>query len=133
MIRIANGQGFWGDWLEAPVRLVDQGPIDFLVLDYLAEVTLSILQKQNQDAPRLGYARDFPPLIGRLAAKLRDRGIKVVANAGGVNPAACARAVLDVAPGLKVAVVHGDDVFTRLDEFLGKGYEMRDINTGEPI
>src|SRR5580700_9778713 len=133
MIRIANGQGFWGDWLEAPVRLVDEGPIDFLVLDYLAEVTMSILQKQKQEDPALGYARDFPPLIGRVAKKLRDRSIKVVANAGGVNPTACARAVLKAAPGLKVAVVHGDDVFDRIDEFLGKGYEMRDMDTGQPI
>ena len=133
MIRIANGQGFWGDWLEAPVRLVDQGPIDFLVLDYLAEVTMSILQKQKQEDPALGYARDFPPLIGRLAGKLKEHNIKVVANAGGVNPTACARAVLKAAPGLKVAVVHGDDVFNRVDEFLGKGYEMRDMDTGQPI
>jgi hypothetical protein len=133
MIRIANGQGFWGDWLEAPVRLVDQGPIDFLVLDYLAEVTMSILQKQKQEDPALGYARDFPPLIGRLARKLKERDIKVVANAGGVNPVACAYAVLNAAPGLKVAVVHGDDVFDRIDEFLGKGYEMRDMETGQPI
>ena len=64
MIRIANGQGFWGDWLEAPVRLVEQGPLDYLALDYLAEVTMSILQKQKQADPDLGYARDFPPLIG---------------------------------------------------------------------
>jgi hypothetical protein len=133
MIRIANGQGFWGDWLEAPVRLVDQGPIDFLVLDYLAEVTMSILQKQKQEDPALGYARDFPPLIGRLARKLKERNIKVVANAGGVNPVACAHAVLQAAPGLKVAVVHGDDVFDRIDEFLGKGYEMHDMETGQPI
>jgi hypothetical protein len=133
VIRIANGQGFWGDWLEAPVRLVDQGPIDYLVLDYLAEVTMSILQKQKQEDPALGYARDFPPLIGRVAKKLRDRNIKVVANAGGVNPVACARAVLKAAPGLKVAVVHGDDVFHRIDEFLAKGYEMRDMDTGQPI
>jgi Acyclic terpene utilisation family protein AtuA len=133
MIRIANGQGFWGDWLEAPVRLVDEGPIDFLVLDYLAEVTMSILQKQKQDDPALGYARDFPPLIGRLARKLKERNVKVVANAGGVNPTACAQAVLKAAPGLKVAVVHGDDVFHRIDEFLGKGYEMRDMETGQPI
>lgn len=133
MIRIANGQGFWGDWLEAPVRLVDQGPIDFLVLDYLAEITMSILQKQKQEDPNLGYARDFPPLIGRLAARLKQKNIKVVANAGGVNPAACARAVLQAAPSLKVAVVHGDDVFDRLDEFAAKGYEMRDMDTGEPI
>lgn len=133
MIRVANGQGFWGDWLEAPVRLVDQGPIDFLVLDYLAEVTMSILQKQRQENPELGYARDFPPLIGRLAKKIKERKIRVVANAGGVNPAACAKAVLAAAPGLKVAVVHGDDVFGRIDEFLGKGYEMRDMDTGAPI
>ena len=72
MIRIANGQGFWGDWLEAPVRLVEQGPIDYLTLDYLAEVTMSILQKQKQADPSLGYARDFPPLIGRIA-KQHDR------------------------------------------------------------
>ena len=90
MIRIANGQGFWGDWLEAPVRLVDQGPIDFLVLDYLAEVTMSILQKQKQEDPALGYARDFPPLIGRIAKQMLDRNIRVIANAGGVNPIACA-------------------------------------------
>lgn len=133
MIRIANGQGFWGDWLEAPVRLVEQGPIDYLALDYLAEVTMSILQKQRQADPRLGYARDFPPLIGRIARQLRERGIKVLANAGGVNPEGCAREVLRLAPGLKVAVVTGDDVFPRLDELLAKGCEMRDMDTGAPL
>ncbi len=137
MIRIANGQGFWGDWLEAPVRLVEDGPIDYLTLDYLAEVTMSILQKQRQADPELGYARDFPPLIGRIAPQLRQRGIKVIANAGGVNPVACARAVLKAAPGLlpalKVAVVLGDDVLGRIDEFLAKGCEMRNIDTGEPL
>jgi len=133
MIRIANGQGFWGDWLEAPVRLVEQGPIDYLALDYLAEITMSILQKQKQDDPKLGYARDFPPLVARIAGKIRERGVKVIANAGGVNPVACAREVLRLAPALKVAVVLGDDVFARLDEFLSKGYEMRDMDTGEPL
>jgi hypothetical protein len=133
MIRIANGQGFWGDWLEAPVRLVEQGPIDYLALDYLAEITMSILQKQKQEDPKLGYARDFPPLIARIAGRIRERGLKVIANAGGVNPVACARQVLRLAPGLKVAVVLGDDVFSRLDEFLAKGFEMRDMDTGEPL
>ncbi|HEV3333258.1 MAG TPA: acyclic terpene utilization AtuA family protein [Bryobacteraceae bacterium] len=133
MIRIANGQGFWGDWLEAPVRLVEQGPIDYLVLDYLAEITMSILQKQKQADPHLGYARDFPPLVARIAGKIRERGVKVIANAGGVNPVACAREVVRMAPALKVAVVLGDDVFERLDEFLAKGYPMRDMDTGEPI
>jgi hypothetical protein len=133
MIRIANGQGFWGDWLEAPVRLVEQGPIDYLALDYLAEVTMSILQKQRQADPNLGYARDFPPLVARLAGRIRERGITVIANAGGVNPVACAREVVRLAPGLKVAVVLGDDVYDRLDEFHAKGYELRDMDTGEPL
>jgi hypothetical protein len=133
MIRIANGQGFWGDWLEAPVRLVEQGPIDYLILDYLAEVTMSILQKQKDANPELGYARDFPPLIARLAKQIRERNIKVVANAGGVNPQACARAVLRAAPGLKVAVVSGDDIFGRLDELIAKGHPMRDMDTGQPL
>ena len=133
MIRIANGQGFWGDWLEAPVRLVEQGPLDYLTLDYLAEVTMSILQKQKQENPDLGYARDFPPLIGRIARRLRDGNVKVVANAGGVNPVACARAVRQAAPELRVAVVLGDDVLPRIPEFLAKGYEMRDLDTGEPL
>jgi hypothetical protein len=133
MIRIANGQGFWGDWLEAPVRLVEQGPIDYLALDYLAEITMSILQKQKQADPNLGYARDFPPLIARIAGHIRERGVRVIANAGGVNPVACAREVVRQAPGLKVAVVLGDDVYPRLDEFLAKGYQMRDMDTGEPL
>lgn len=133
MIRIANGQGFWGDWLEAPVRLIEEGPIDYLALDYLAEITMSILQKQKEADPKLGYARDFPPLIARIAKRMRERGVKVIANAGGVNPIACAREVVRVAPGLKVAVVLGDDVSGRIDEFLAKGFEMRDMDTGEPI
>ncbi len=133
MIRIANGQGFWGDWLEAPVRLVEQGPIDYLALDYLAEITMSILQKQKQADPNLGYARDFPPLVARIAGHIRERGVRVIANAGGVNPVACAREVVRLAPGLKVAVVLGDDVYSRLDEFLAKGYEMRDMDSGAPI
>ena len=133
MIRIANGQGFWGDWLEAPVRLVEQGPIDYLILDYLAEVTMSILQKQKERDANLGYASDFPPLIGRLKDKLRAGNIKVIANAGGVNPEACAKEVLKHAPGFKIAVVTGDDVLGRIDEFLSKGYAMRDMDTGEAI
>lgn len=130
MIRIANGQGFWGDWLEAPVRLIEGGPIDYLALDYLAEITMSILQKQKQADPRLGYARDFPPLIGRVAKQLRDRGVRVIANAGGVNPVACAEEVRRLAPSLKVAVVLGDNFYDRIDEFLARGWEMRNMDNG---
>jgi hypothetical protein len=133
MIRIANGQGFWGDWLEAPIRLVEQGPIDFLTLDYLAEVTMAILQKQRHRDPALGYARDFPVLMARLAPKLREGRIKVLANAGGLNPLACAREVRRLAPELKVAVVLGDDVTERVGEFLDNGYSMTNMDTGEPL
>src|SRR3954453_19803165 len=133
MIRIANGQGFWGDWLEAPVRLVEQGPIDYLILDYLAEVTMSILQKQKESDPSLGYARDFPVLMERLAKQLRARGVRVIANAGGVNPIACAREVKRLAPDLKVAVVLGDDIFDRLNTMIAAGIEFRNIDTGQPV
>src|SRR6476620_11632519 len=133
MIRIANGQGFWGDWLEAPVRLVEGGPIDYLILDYLAEITMSIVQKQKQADPNLGYARDFPPLIARIAKRIRERGIKVIANAGGVNPIACAREVRRLAPDVKVAVVLGDDVYDRIDDMLARGLEMRSMDTGDPL
>ena len=133
MIRIANGQGFWGDWSEAPVRLVEDGPIDYLTLDYLAEVTMSILQKQKKADPALGYARDFPPLIGRLAKKLKSRGVRVVANAGGVNPRACAAEVRRLAPELRVAIVTGDDVLNRINDMLTRGIELRNMDTGEPL
>ena len=75
----------------------------------------------------------FPPLIGKIAGSIREKKIKVVANAGGVNPVACARAVLAAAPGLKVAVVLGDDLFGRIDDLLAKGHEMRDMDTGAPL
>ena len=137
MIRIANGQGFWGDWLEAPVRLVEQGPIDYLALDYLAEITMSILQKQKEADPNLGYARDFPPLIARIQRRLIERDVKVIANAGGVNPTACKDAVLDVAKRqgiqVKIATVAGDDIMDQLDKFLARGIELKNMDTGEPL
>jgi hypothetical protein len=137
-VRIANGQGFWGDWLEAPVRQVELGPIDYLVLDYLAEITMSILQKQKARDPSLGYAKDFVPLVARISPHLIDRNIKVISNAGGVNPVACAQAVVDAAHakgvrGLKVAVITGDDIFDRLDEMLARGIAFDDLDSGESI
>ena len=85
-VRIASGQGFWGDWLEAPVRQVEGGPIDYLMMDYLAEVTMSIMQKQKERDPETGYARDVVPLLTRILPKLIERNIRVTTNAGGVNP-----------------------------------------------
>src|SRR5580698_5240383 len=137
MIRIANGQGFWGDSLEAPVEQVRRGPIDYLTLDYLAEVTMSILQKQRSRDPQAGYARDFVDMIARVLPDLKERRIRVIANAGGVNPAACRDAVLEAAKRqgieIKVATVSGDDIMGRLDGFLERGVELRNMETGEPL
>src|SRR5207248_999321 len=109
-VRIAAGQGFWGDWLEAPYRQVTGGPIDYLMMDYLAEVTMSILQKQKSRDPSLGYAKDFVPLMERILPTVVERGIKVTANAGGVNPQACAQAVTDAARRLTLApMIHAFD------------------------
>ena len=139
MIRIANAQGFWGDSLEAPLEQLRGGPIDYLTLDYLAEVTMSILQKQFARDPESGYARDFVQMIERGAKEIVERGVKVVANAGGVNPETCARAVeaalarAGYAGRLTIGVVTGDNILARLDEFMTKGVELRNIDTGAPL
>src|SRR3979409_867492 len=91
-IRIAAGQGFWGDLPDAPVRQVEGGPIDYLMLDYLAEVTMSIMQKQKARDPNAGYARDFVPLMKQILPACVARNIRVTANAGGVYVARCAGA-----------------------------------------
>ncbi len=138
-IRIASGQGFWGDQLDAPKQQVEGGPIDYLMLDYLAEVTMSIMQKQRSRNPELGYARDFVPLMGELLPAVVERGIHVVANAGGVNPEGCRDAVLEEArrAGLtgraRIAMVTGDDLLDRLPELLERGVELRNMETGEPL
>jgi hypothetical protein len=138
-IRIASGQGFWGDMLDAPVRQVEGGPIDYLMLDYLAEVTMSIMQKQRARDPSAGYARDFVPLMKQILPACVERNIRVTANAGGVNVEGCAAAVREVARelGLKgkfrIGIVTGDDIMPRLDELLARGIELRNMDTGEPL
>jgi hypothetical protein len=138
-IRIAAGQGFWGDWLEAPYRQVTGGPVDYLMMDYLAEVTMSIMQKQKSRDASLGYATDFIPLMERILPITAPHKIKVIANAGGVNPPACARAVADAARRLglgrklRIGVVTGDDLLGRLDELLARGHALRNLDTGRPI
>ena len=117
-VLIANGQGFWGDSILGPVRLVEEGPLDYLTLDYLAEVTMSIMQKLKGRDPSKGYATDFVTLVDRILPKAVEKGVKIVANAGGVNPMACKDAVLEVVKkhgltGVKVAVVEGDDILSR--------------------
>ncbi|MCX6144058.1 MAG: DUF1446 domain-containing protein [Ignavibacteriales bacterium] len=137
-IRIASGQGFWGDLLRAPVDQVRKGPIDYLVMDYLAEVTMSILQKQKRKDPRLGYARDLIPLLEEILPDCVQRNIKIITNGGGVNPEGCSESIIELAhkmgiKGLKVGVVCGDDILDRVDEFHRQGIELRNMETSEPL
>ena len=138
-IRIAAGQGFWGDLPDAPVRQVEGGPVDYLMLDYLAEVTMSIMQKQKARDPAAGYARDFVPLMKQILPACVERNIKVVANAGGVNVEGCASAVrkvareLGLAGKLTVGMVTGDDILDRIDDLIARGIELRNMDTDEPL
>ena len=138
-MRIGSGQGFWGDSLDAPIRQLEGGQLDYLMMDYLAEVTMSILQKQRSRDPTMGYARDFVPLMERLLPRIIEGGTRVVSNAGGVNPNACAAAVAerarqaDLARRVRLGIVTGDDILDRIDDLIARGHELRNMDTGEPL
>jgi hypothetical protein len=138
LVLVGNGQGFWGDSMLGPVRLVREGPLDYLTLDYLAEVTMSIMQKARARDPSAGYATDFVKMLERILPECRERGIKIIANAGGVNPRACGEAAVAVAgklglSGLRIGVVEGDDILDRLDEFAAAGESFTNLDTGEAL
>ncbi|HEY9514951.1 MAG TPA: acyclic terpene utilization AtuA family protein, partial [Gemmatimonadaceae bacterium] len=122
-----------------PRRQAEGGPIDYLMLDYLAEVTMSILQKQKERDPQMGYARDFIGAMQSVFPAVAGRGVRVVANAGGVNPEACARAVRDAArkagfdAGIRIGIITGDDLLPRLDELLAGGHMLANMESGEPL
>jgi hypothetical protein len=137
-IRVASGQGFWGDLVDAPVKQATGGPVDYIMMDYLAEVTMSIVQKQKLKDPKLGYARDIPPLMERMLPIIKDKNIKVITNGGGVNPLACRDAIFEVAKkigikNLKIGVVLGDNILDKIDELLAKGVELNNMETGESV
>ncbi|MCB0281780.1 MAG: DUF1446 domain-containing protein [Calditrichae bacterium] len=133
-IRIASGQGYWGDRFDAPIDQVKEGPIDYLVMDYLAEVTMSIMQKQKSRDPHLGYAKDFIPLMETLLPLLVEKKVTLITNAGGVNPVGCMLAVREIAErmgytGLKIAAVYGDDILNQLDTLIASGNSLKNMET----
>jgi hypothetical protein len=138
-IRIGNGCGFWGDNLDAPLRLAEQGHLDYLTLEYLAELTMSILALQKQKDAHAGFATDFIDVLDRICAVLqRQPSLKIVTNAGGMNPEACAEKARQVLAknGLeqrRVATVSGDDLLPMLDQLLATGHELSSLDTGAPI
>ena len=134
IIRIGNGQGFWGDSIDAPVRLAKDGPLDYLTLDYLAEVTLSIMQRQKLKNPNAGYAWDFLDLVERILPEISDKGVKVITNAGGVNPQSCRSELIQLAKSsgkeIKIGVIQGDDIFPTLAELRKEGISFENMDTG---
>jgi hypothetical protein len=135
---IANGQGFWGDSILGPIRLVNEGPLHYLTLDYLAEVTMSIMQKLKSRDPNKGYATDFIEMCRRVLPTCHRKGIKIIANAGGVNPQACRNALMKVIAelglkGIRIGIVEGDDILADLQSLMESGEEFRNMDNGEPL
>src|ERR1700722_1621246 len=135
-LRIGCGCGFWGDSAAGPAQLVRRGDIDVLVLDYLSEITLSLLARARRKRPELGYTADFVHEVMRpLAKDIASRGIKVIANAGGVNPRACRDALqtvlAELGVSLSVAVVLGDDISAELEDLRRSG--VRDMDDGHEL
>src|SRR5271170_4975712 len=137
-IRIGAGQAFWGDDITVPRWQVEAGRLDYLIMDFLAELTMSILQKQKLRDPNLGFATDIIPILRDTLPAAAARGTKIIANAGGVNPQACARAVLaaaaelDLGDWVRVAIVTGDDLLDDLPSLAGNG-ALANIDTGAPF
>jgi hypothetical protein len=136
-IRIANCSGFYGDRLSAAREMVEDGPIDVLTGDWLAELTMLILARTRAKRPGGGYARSFVAQMEQVMGTCLDRGIKVVANAGGLDPDGCADAVAEVADrlGLSPVIAHvsGDDLLGRLEELVAAGVDLAHLETGEPL
>src|SRR5262245_16569825 len=124
-VRVANASGYWGDDPTALARQVRGGSVDYVTLDFLAEITMVILQRQRARDPGLGYAYDFVGMLAPVLPEVVERGIRVVANAGGINVAACrdriAEACRAKALTPAIGVVTGDDLLPRLDEILAAG------------
>jgi hypothetical protein len=136
-IRIANAGGYWGDDLAQFRRQVELGPTDYVTLDFLAEVTMSIMQKQRSRDPRAGYARDFVAQVDETLELLVARNVRAITNAGGVNPMACRDALLELAArrgvALEVAAVVGDDLMDRIGELNAAGAPLDNMDDGTPF
>lgn len=136
-LRVANISGYWGDRMSAAREMLEGGPVDFLTGDYLAELTMLILWKTQQRRPDEGYARSFLSQMEDVLGTCLERGVKVVANAGGLNPAGMARDLTAIAEKLglhpTIAYIDGDDVLDRVPEWLASGMELRNLDTGQKL
>ncbi|MCB1184720.1 DUF1446 domain-containing protein [bacterium] len=134
MIRIGNAGGYWGDDLDALRRQLQGGRLDYVTMDFLAEITMSILRKQQLRKPELGYAGDFLTQLETCLPLIVQKKVKVITNAGGINPLGLGRGIIELAKSmgfdLKVGVVHGDDIAGRLAELTAGGEKFTNMETG---
>lgn len=132
-VRIGGGQGFWGDSNDAAIHMIKHGDIDYMSCDYLAELTLSIMQRQKLKNPQAGYARDFIDLVREIGKESYEKGIRVISNAGGMNIAEIVNEIEKIAKdedmlGYKIGYVLGDDLKDKLPEFAAQGIEFKNID-----
>jgi hypothetical protein len=136
-IRIGNAGGYWGDDPEALRRQVRSGRLDYITTDFLAEVTMSVLQKQRSGNPELGYATDFLHQMREVLPDLAAAGTRIISNAGGINPPGCAQALARLCRekkvNIRIAVVEGDNLADRLDELISQGVSLANMETGRPF
>ncbi len=134
-IRIANAGGFWGDDLGAFKRQISGGDLDYITADYLAEITMSILKKQQNKNPELGYVTDFIDQMVEIAPDIRKKGVKIITNAGGINPIGCGKKLQEelkkIGIHLKIVVISGDDIIEDLDCFYQSGIAFKNMETDE--
>ncbi|MDQ3231579.1 MAG: DUF1446 domain-containing protein [Pseudobdellovibrionaceae bacterium] len=135
VIRIGNAGGYWGDDPNALERQVQGGRLDYISMDFLAEITMSILQKQRSTDPEMGYAKDFLGMLKGVLPKLMADKTTVITNAGGVNPQSCARAIAKLAAELglqpRIAIVYGDDILPDIKDLQSKGCKFANMENGE--
>ncbi len=137
-VRLGAGVAFWGDTLRPAVEMVERGDIQYLCCDHLAELTMSILNKQKTARPDRGYTSDFLQLMRMVLPQCKAKGIKIISNAGGANPPALVDKLVELARDmgvtrLKIAVVTGDEILGSIDELEAKGADFSNMETGEPL
>src|SRR5690606_34490644 len=136
VLRLGAGSGCWGDAQDPAVELLEKGELDYLCFDFLAELTMALLQRQKMKNPQLGYVPDAIQYMKDLMPIARQRQTRLVSNGGGVNPRAGARRIVEDARalglgGTKVALVEGDDLLGKIDAMLAAGVPLANLDTGD--